>query len=133
MRVCDFEWASVARWLVWASDYMQLKEINWSHVTDFSLRDGLGRVKSRKKRVLERITENLSKIERYASGLKQGAKKGLDVDTELVALRSLYSQHMDAKLTVSDQLDRVEHLGKLSEKAIPSLFEEEEADDEIPF
>lgn len=123
----DFEWASVARYIIYVSSAAGLKEINSSHVTSFSMgRLGPEVVLKQKLRVLALLKENQESIESFAGEYKDE----LDA-AEMSVLRSLYLQYKNDIETV--QAHVVFARGCISDiKAIRfALGEEEEGD--FPF
>lgn len=88
-RLNDFEWASVAQYIVYISSVVGLAEITANHVTSFSLaRLGPNKLLKQKKRVLVLLEANRAGLERFV-----GEHKSQLDENELAVLRSLYLQH----------------------------------------
>ena len=104
-HLVDFEWATVARYMVYVSAVAGLKEINTDHVVSFPLaRMGYSRLSSRLKRILSVLEGNVKALETFA-----GRFKGELTENELVVLRTIYVQHARSIETVKGHMKAVEH------------------------
>lgn len=102
--LADFEWASVARYIIYISSAAGLKEINSEHVFSFPLaRIGPDRLLRQKKRVLLLLKGNRSCIERFV-----GVYRSELNDDELAVLRGLYLQYKDNEETVEGHIGVIE-------------------------
>lgn len=103
-RIADFEWASVAKYLMYISAAMELKEISSQRVTSFPLtRLGPERVLKQKWSVEKLLEWNISAVERFVGSRKDELGKH-----ELVVLRGLYIQHKCNLETVKEHIRSAE-------------------------
>lgn len=99
-HLADFEWAGVARYIVYVSAASGLQEINSNHVNSFPLaRLGPEALLKQKKRVLLILAGNRTGIERFVGRYKAELTRD-----ELSVLRSLYFQYRDNEQTVRDHI-----------------------------
>lgn len=124
LKLCDFEWASTARYIMYISAIAGLKEINSSHVISFSLaRLGVDKLIKQKKAVLVLLEGNKRKIERFVGEHKD------DLDgNEIAVLRSIYVQYSSSEVTVREHIDFAEQCMAEFEVARLDLQVEEKDD-----
>ncbi len=125
--LAEFEWASVAQYIVYISSVTQLEEIVSEHVVRFPLAGvGAEKLLLRKQRVLERLKGNKQKILRFAGEFEDELG-----ENELSVLRTLYLQFKRGEEMVGEHL-RIIKLYQDEENN--SFFgTAEEASDELPF
>lgn len=101
LPLAAFEWASVARYIIYISSIANLKEINSNHVVCFPLaRMGPGKLLKQKEAVLLVLEGNKRNIERFVGEHK--AELGCD---ELAVLRTLYMQYKGNAGVVREHID----------------------------
>lgn len=103
-HLSDFEWASVAQYIVWVESAAGLSQINSSHVVSFPLaRMGIDRLRLRLNRVETALLCNIAALERFV-----GERKSELTSNELAVLRTLYIQYKRNVETVKGHLEQVE-------------------------
>lgn len=101
LSLAVFEWASVARYIVYISSIAHLEEINSNHVISFPLaRLGPDKLLKQKKGVLQALEDNKRHIERFVG--EHRAELG---DDELAVLRTLYLQYKGNAGVVREHID----------------------------
>jgi len=101
LALSDFEWASVARYIMYISSMADLKEINSNHVVSFPLaRVGPDKLLKQKECVLLVLEANKRGIERFVGE----HRLELDKD-ELAVLRTLYMQYKASAEVVKGHID----------------------------
>ncbi len=100
----EFEWASVAQYMVYISITAGLKEVDSSRVISFPMaRLGTVAVLKRKKGTLLLLNENRKRIERFADEYKDQLSAN-----EMSVLRSLYLQYKKGAEMVQGHIDIAE-------------------------
>jgi len=103
LNLSDFEWASVARYIVYISSIANLKEVNTSHVHSFPLgRLGPKKLLKQKERILGVLEANKACIERFV-----GEHKGELDEGEMAILRTLYIQYRGNAEQVTGHIDAI--------------------------
>lgn len=126
-RLNEFEWASVAQYVIYISSLVGLEEMRADDVISFPLaRLGPLKVIARKERCLDVLEGNKKLIERFV-----GENEPELDDDEISVLRSLYIQYRDSALVVRGHL-RVAEL-YLAELDGVMGVEVEEGQDVFPF
>lgn len=123
----DFEWASVAQYLVYVSSAADLVEFNTSDVYSFAIAmDGVKKVIRRKERILTLLEGNMKQLERFVG--RHSDELG---DDEKSVLRSLYVQYKGAVQIVREHLVVARECQEEQERGLKLYGGREE--DEIPF
>lgn len=127
LRIADFEWSSVCRYVVYIGRCAGLNEINSTIVNSFPLaRDGYEKTIRRKGKTLDAIETNMKLLERFVGKYEDT----LDAE-EIAVIRSMYRQYVANAETVQGHIDAAEVYKKTSMK---SMFEQEEGgENEFPF
>lgn len=100
LNLCDFEWASTARYIIYISSIANLKEINSDHVICFPLgRIGPEKLLKQKVRALAVLEGNKANIEKFV-----GEHKGDLGSDEMAVLRSLYLQYKGNEEIVNNHI-----------------------------
>ncbi len=103
-HLSDYEWAGVARYIMYISNAAGLREINSNHVISFPLaRLGPDKLLKQKKRALLLLVANKAAIERFV-----GAFRAELDDDELAIMRSLYLQYKGNEETVREHIAVIE-------------------------
>ncbi len=98
--MCEYEWASVAQYLVYISGAADLSEVSSDQVVSFPLaRMGADRVVARKTRLLLLLENNVTRLERFVGAYKEELN-----ENELAVLRTLYIQYQRNIETVNAHL-----------------------------
>lgn len=126
LHVCDFEYASYARYQVWLSSAIGLKEINEHHVYSVRVQNGdIQRLIERKQFTLEMVRYNMDLISKWV-----GRNKEQLHEEDLVCCRSVYRQHSVVKDVLMSQIDRLcEWLAWQQSELLPG----EISQSELPF
>ncbi len=99
-HVRDFEYASVACYIVWLEFNLGLKDFNHDHVNSCALgRVSPARIVKRKRKLIALMLGNMKKLEVFA-----GKYEGELEDGEMVVLRSMYRQLKTSIETCNDHI-----------------------------
>lgn len=110
----EFEWASVAQYMIYIASVAHLAEVNNDHVISFPLaRIGPERLLRRKQKVLAVLELNTGNIERFVGSHSDDLEDG-----ELSVLRTMYMQYRNGAVIVREHIRVVE----LYEKPEPDVF-----------
>lgn len=111
MHISDFEWASVAQYLVYVAGMAGLKELGSERVNSFRLSGrAVERTIALKKGTLVLLKENMRALERFV-----GAYEGEMSDGEKAVIREMYRQHASSVRTVERHLAIAKSFGKASQ------------------
>ena len=125
MKMCDFEWASAARYMAWLEVNVGIEQVNYSQVFSFRIgRAGVAGLKAQKRRQLSKVYVSKAAVEAFA-----GEHKGALSNEELVVLRSLYHTYNAAIETLKRQLERLEVMARIQ---VDSLLREEGGQEDEP-
>lgn len=104
IRVSDFEWASVSRYIVEVSVIMGLSNFNWDLVHSFPYeRLGPDKLKARKIRLLCALMDDLDVIDGYVKENEKTLGK-----EEFAVLRGMYKQYDSCRVMLEEHLARIE-------------------------
>lgn len=121
--LCDFEWASVARYLIYVSEVAGLKEVSFNDVNSFLLaRLGPEKLLKRKRRALAVLLGNIAALERFAGNYE--GKVGSD---ELAVIRGIYIQYKNSVAIVERHIAVTLSFAEMVSR---DLFEEDGEDEE---
>lgn len=123
-RICDYEWASVARYITGLSGRLCLKEFNWDEARSMrvtSSPEDLAKLLVRKRRIRDELGKNLEAIASYVE-----ANKSELGEAEMVAIRGLYSTQLDAQRDVIVRINTIKSLMRVLQGPLPG-------DDQLPF
>lgn len=99
-RLSEFEWASVARYILYIEGAAGLVEINSNHVNCLGLRRlGLDKLLKQKDRTLKLLLGNKEKLEAFVG--RYSPELG---DDERAVLRTIYIQYQRSVSTVRDHI-----------------------------
>lgn len=123
-HLSDFEWASVAQYVVYISSIAGLAEVNSRYVVDFPLgRLGSDRLLKRKQRVLFLLESNMKRVERFV-----GEHRSELNDNERAVLRTMYMQYKSNAETVKGHIEVASQCISEIELAIEMSWKEDEDD-----
>lgn len=126
LSLCDFEWASVATYIVYFSSVAGLAEVNSDHVISFPLgRLGPEMLLKRKERVLTVLEGNRASIERFVGDRRDDLS-----EDELAVIRTLYLQYKASIETVRGHIE-IASVCLIDGQAGFSSSDEGEADDQL--
>lgn len=125
--LADFEWASVAQYLVYIEATAKLKPLSEAQIYNFPLaRLGPEKLIAQKRRTKHSIEANLSNLASFVGKFSDDM-----TDEEKVVLRSLYRTIKGSLETVTEHLETAKGLKKLDQLTV--LASTEDTEDELPF
>lgn len=114
LRVSDYEWASVTKYIVAVSAEMALHEFDWSAIHSFPYaRMGSEKLRSKKVRMLGRVMDNIDSVKEYVTIHKSNLGTA-----EKVVLRGMYEQLDASKKLLEDHIKRIGAFDKMMNAAL---------------
>ncbi len=108
LRVSDFDFASVSRWVAWFSQEAGLRDLDVGGFRSFGVTEsGYVGLKRKKEAQLASVESNMKKIERWVE-----AHEGKIDEEELVLIRSMYRQCLEVSKGVREHVESAKNIVK---------------------